>query len=206
MKLVPVVEGDGEVAAFPVLLRRLADWRGPAHYIEISQPIRVRRDRFINRETELERFLALASAKCGRDGWILILLDADDDCPAELGPSLLERARGSVPPDRKVSVVLANREYESWFIAAAQSLDGHRGFSLDEPPPENPEIFRDAKGWIRQRMAGNIYGTSTDQPAFTARMDLQAAANASRSFRKLCDEWDRHSTHLDAPRLVPTKP
>jgi hypothetical protein len=206
VKLIPIVEGDGEVAAFPVLLRRLVEWRTPGAYVEIGHPIRVRRDRFINRDTEFQRFLALASAKCGMDGWILILLDADDDCPAALGPLLLGRARSFLPADRRVSVVLANREYEAWLIAAAQSLDGHRGFSLDAPPPAEPERLRDAKGWIRQRIAGNIYGTSTDQPAFTARMDLDAAATSSRSFRKLCAEWDRHMNPVRRSANPPPPP
>ena len=45
-------------------------------------PIRVRRDQFLNRDKEFSRHLSLAAGKCGEDGWILILLDADDDCPA----------------------------------------------------------------------------------------------------------------------------
>jgi hypothetical protein len=32
----------------------------------------------------------LAAAKSGEKGWILVLLDADDDCPAELAPQVLE--------------------------------------------------------------------------------------------------------------------
>lgn len=32
--------------------------------------------------------LLLAAAKAGANGAVLVLLDADDDCPAELGPQL----------------------------------------------------------------------------------------------------------------------
>ncbi|MCF8176748.1 MAG: hypothetical protein K9K30_16045 [Burkholderiaceae bacterium] len=93
MKIAAIVEGDGEVDALPILLRRLADWRTQDRYPQPLKPIRVRRDRFLNREQEFSRHLQLAAKKCGEDGWILVLLDADDDCPAELGSKTLERAR-----------------------------------------------------------------------------------------------------------------
>jgi hypothetical protein len=53
------------------------------------------------------------------------------------------------------------------------------------------EVVGDAKGWLRERIAGKSYGETTDQPAFSARMDLQQAFEGSRSFRKLCGEWER---------------
>ena len=192
MAVASIVEGDGEVAAFPVLLRSLNDWRTPSALVDVLHPIRVRRDRFLNREQEFRRHLLLAASKCGPDGWIIVLLDADDDCPAELGPATLERAR-AVAPHRHISVVLANREYEAWFIAAAESLHGQRGFSIgpaeDHPDAERP---RNAKGWVAERMVGGTYREVTDQPAFSARMDLDEAFAHSRSFRKLCREWGRH--------------
>ena len=90
-------------------------------------------------------------------------------------------------------MVFATREFEAWFIAAAASLDGHRGFEFDPADAIDAETPRDAKGWLRQRMAGGTYGETTDQPAFAARFDLQQAFNGSRSFRKLCSEWDRQT-------------
>lgn len=190
MKVASIVEGDGEVAALPILLRRLGEWRTPQSFAQPLPPIRGRRDRFLNRDEEFNRYLLLAAAKCEEDGWILVVLDADDDCPAELGPRTLERARACVPHSR-VSVVLANCEYEAWFIAAAQSLHGQRGFNFDPMDGIAPETPRDAKGWMKARMDGGAYGETTDQPAFSARMDLQQAYDGSRSFRKLCSEWNK---------------
>ncbi|MGC9216666.1 hypothetical protein [Acidithiobacillus sp.] len=80
-----IVEGDGEVAALPILLRRVGAWQSPDKNFNVLPPIRVRRDRFLNRDDEFRRMLLLAAAKCGESGWILVLLDADDDCPSELG-------------------------------------------------------------------------------------------------------------------------
>ena len=129
--VVAIVEGDGEVAALPILLRRLGAWLSPDQPVVAPAPIRVRRDRFLNRDEEFRRMLLLAAAKCGAAGWILVLLDADDDCPAELGPRILERAQ-RVAPHRPISVVLANREFEAWFLAGAESLNGKRGFTYVE--------------------------------------------------------------------------
>lgn len=191
MIVATIVEGDGEVAAVPVLLRRIAMWRSAEMSVDVAAPIRVRRDRFLNREDEFQRHLQLAAAKCGETGWVLVLLDADDDCPATFGAEILRRAQ-ICAPHRNVSVVLANREYEAWFIAAAESLNGQRGFSCLAAEAIDAEAPRNAKGWIREHMAGGSYGETTDQPAFTARMDFQQAFDRSRSFRKLCSEWDRH--------------
>lgn len=190
MKIVSIVEGDGEVAALPLLLRRLAVWRTPAIHPEVPTPIRVRRDRFINREDEFRRHLLLAAAKAGEGGWVLIVLDSDDDCAVEISQRLLARAQ-AVIPHRRVSVVMAVREYEAWFLAAAESLHGHRGFAFEPGKAVVAESPRDAKGWLKDRMGGRSYGETIDQPAFTAVMDLDQAYENSRSFRKLCAEWDR---------------
>ena len=95
--VVAIVEGDGEVAALPILSRCLGAWLSPDQPVVAPAPIRVRRDRFLNRDEEFRRMLLLAAAKCGAAGWILVLLDADDDCPAELGPRILERAQRVAP-------------------------------------------------------------------------------------------------------------
>ena len=196
MRIASIVEGDGEVLALPVLLRRLAGWRTQGRYVDVRTPIRVRRDRFLNREEDVSRHLLLAAAKAGEDGWVLVLLDADDDCPASKGAEVLQRAK-SVVPHRSVSVVLANREFEAWFIAAASSLSGHRGFMPDPRLAVHAETPRDAKGWMKSQMASRAYSVTTDQPAFCARFDLDQAHAASRSFRKLCSEWDRY-VHVEA--------
>lgn len=192
MRVASIVEGHGEVEALPVLLRALATSRQEAGKVSILRPIRVRRDRFLNREEEFHRQMFLAARMCGVGGWVLVLLDADDDCPAQLAPKIAARALPcAVGCD--VSVVLANREFEAWFIAAAESLDGARGFRMragDESV--DAEATRDAKGWLRKRMDRGTYSEILDQSRFAARMDFSQAIGRSRSFRKLCKEWEVH--------------
>ena len=182
-----IVEGDGEVAALPVLLRRLTDHFGAGKWIDIPLPIRVKRDRFLNRDGEFERFLLLAATKAG-DGRVLVLLDADDDCPVELARSISERASALIDPDR-LAVVIAVREFEGWFIAAADHLDGTRGFRFAGNLPVDPENIRGAKEWLSERIDAGRYHEVADQPAFCARLRIDVAEDRSRSFRKLCDEW-----------------
>lgn len=191
ISIASIVEGDGEVSALPILLRRLASERDPAALVNLLQPIRVRRDKFLNKDDEFRRQLLLAAAKSGHDGWVLIVLDADDDCPASLGREIYQRAQQHIPHQR-LSVVLANREFEAWFIAAAPSLQGARGFSLAPEEKMQAETPRNAKGWMRAHMQSGTYSEILDQPAFAARIDLQQAFDNSRSFRKLCKEWQTH--------------
>jgi len=191
ISIASIVEGDGEVAALPILLRRLAAELEPTAVVNLLQPIRVRRDRFLNKDEEFRRQLLLAAAKSGEQGWILIVLDADDDCPKTLGIDIHQRAQQHVP-HRKVSVVLANREFEAWFIAAAASLNGARGFSMAPNEQIQAETPRNAKGWMRERMKGGTYSEILDQLAFAAKFDIQQALENSRSFRKLCKEWLTH--------------
>ena len=111
-------------------------------------------------------------------------MDCDDDDPKILGPELLARAK-KVRPDRFVSVVLAKREFESWFLAAAESLRGHRGLPKDLQAPLDPESIRGAKEWLATRFEPRRrYVETVDQPALAKLFDLLQARRAP-SFDKL---------------------
>ena len=111
------------------------------------------------------------------DGGIPVILDSDDDCPAQLAPDLLARmraARGDLPS----AVVLPNKEFESWFLAAAQSLRGYRGFPEDLEAPAQPEAIRGAKEWLNQRATPGAYSANVDQASLTDKFDLDSARRA----------------------------
>ena len=182
-RIASIVEGHGDVKAVPILLRRIARRLSPESAFEILRPIRVGRYKIL-KSGELERAVELAARQTGASGRILILLDADDNCPAELGPELLARAVAA-RRDRDVRVVLAKSEYEAWFLAAAGSIAGYRGFHTRAAPPSDPELVRDAKGWLTALLpSGQSYRETLDQPALTAIFDLDAA-RAAPSFDKL---------------------
>lgn len=178
MKLIAVVEGHGEVEAVPVLLRRFADQSSVP--VDIGRPIRVPRGRLV-KEHELRRAIALAALQAGANGAILVLLDADQDCPARLGPELLAWARAE-RADRRIAVVVARQEFEAWFVAAAASLVRAGRLQSADAVPMDPESLRDPKGWLSERL-GRRYSETTDQPRFAALFDL-AAARQCASFDK----------------------
>ena len=179
-KIAAIVEGDGEVEAVRVLIRRIGAEVSPLVLPEILRPIRVRRQRVV-KDGELERYVALAAARAGDGGRIVILLDANGDCPAEFAPIILQRAR-AVRPDLRVEVVLAKSEYEAWFLAAIESIAGTRGIHPDASAPADPESIRGAKEWLRKR---GSYRPTADQAALTARFDMVLARERSPSFDKM---------------------
>ena len=177
-EIVCIVEGHGEVQAAPILIRRIAEYLGVVEPIKLF-PYRGKRQKLV-KSGEIERVVSLMANKVGPRGGILVLLDADDDCPATLGAELRERAR-AVRADRQIAVVLACREYESWFVAAAASLQGRRGLPTVFVSPDSPD--RHGKGFLESLMPDG-YSETTDQPALSACMDIDAA-RMSRSFDKL---------------------
>ncbi len=90
-----------------------------------------------------------------------------------------------------ISVVLAQCEYEAWFLAGAASLRGKRGLKPDIEPPPNPEGVRGAKEWLSARMVGKTYGEMTDQAPLTQLFDIPQALASARSFRKCYKEIER---------------
>lgn len=186
--IAPIVEGHGEIQAVPILLRRIASDSVPAAQLNLNPPIRVKVGSFLNDDEYCRRHIELAArkAKPWPKSCVLILLDCEDTCPAELGPKILIRTQ-NFRSDVPVMVVLACREYETWFLAAARSLRGVCGLPIDLEPPDNPEAIRDAKGWLSAKM--NLSYNETDhQPRLTNAFAFNEAATVDsfeRGFQKL---------------------
>jgi hypothetical protein len=182
MKIHPIVEGHGEVQAVPVLIRRLRD-ESKVFDLEVGKPILRKRSEFVQ-EGPLRKAIQLALLREDCDG-ILILFDADDDCPAKLAPIIqgwAQKEAGAVP----VGVVIACREYEAWFLASVDSLRGFRGILSAAMPHADPEFPRGAKEQLEDRMeAGRSYSETADQAALTAKFDMVAAYARCRSFRRM---------------------
>lgn len=173
--MICIVEGHGEVEALPLLIRRVARERCGVYNLRLLPPIRIQRTKLVHRsghltdhvDRELGRVIELAARKVGPKGAVLLLLDAETDCPAELGPNLASRAR-SVRPDVLISVALAKHEFESWFIASGESLGLNPG-GID------PESIRDAKGWLKAQLGR--YKETVDQEKLTARLNFEEAVS-----------------------------
>jgi len=180
--IVPIVEGVAEVESIPVLFRRILAHQN-MHDVSIARPFRVKRNRVVHPQ-ELERAVTLAiSDRAGAAG-VIVVLDSDDDCPAQLGPELLARARAAT--DLPVAIVLARKELECWFLGAKESLRGTRGISNDSASPPDPEEIRGAKERLTKNMSrGRRYLEVDDQPAFADAIDLDQAQARCPSFARL---------------------
>lgn len=176
-RLACIVEGQGDVVSIPIIVRRIAHVLG-VYDLEL-QTYRVHRQAIV-RTGELERAVDRAARSLEGEGAVLVVLDADDDACCALGPALTERAQ-EARPDIPSRVVLANREKEAWYLAAAESLRHRRGLPADLIAPVDPEAVRGAKEWLA-RAAGRPYSAVADEPAFAALFEMEAARERSPSF------------------------
>ncbi len=184
--LVPIVEGQAEVESVPILLRRLIHDEWHRHEIIIAKPFRVKRLKVV-KTNELERSIEIVRSTRSNCRAILLLLDADDDCPKELAPKLLARAK-QASAGLPVAVILAKFEFEAWFLGSLESLRGIRGLPNTVMPPPKPEDIRDAKSFLSHQMVGQNYQATDDQAAFTAKFDLRLARQRCPSFNKFVRE------------------
>ena len=134
------------------ILRRLKDRICPALELDLPYPVRRPRDRLTGKSFDHDIDFAVDQA--GSEGIVLILLDSDGACPADLGTRLMNRAR-KARPDHKFLLCLAHQEFETWFLAAAESLRGKPHFKGTLDPPPNPESIPGAKEWLGNRMPAN---------------------------------------------------
>lgn len=197
VRLAAIVEGHGETRAVPRLVHRIAGEVIPEMVVMVDPVLRVPVSQLL-KEGELERQVErVARQRCSAGG-ILILVDCDwsDGCPKHDGPTLLERARRA-RPDIPLSLVLAYKEYETWFIAGAESLRGRRGLAADLTADPSPKRIRGAKEWLSDHMPRNRpYSATIDQPALTSVFDMRAAARRADSFDKCYREIVRLLTVL----------
>jgi hypothetical protein len=202
MRLVPIVEGFGEARAVPILMYRWLSARGltgdfyiPDLAINAKGCGKLKADHDPRAHRGIEHYISQALR--ARPDAIVALLDADDEClkrtkGKKLGPELLERARavaGRVP----VAVVVANREFEAWFIADLPSLKAAGLIAADaaladETNPERRAGCKSAMG----KLLGETYEPTVHQAELVRGLEFTAEARRiSPSYDKLVRELDR---------------
>lgn len=185
-RIVCVVEGHGDVRALPLLatrvLRELLAITG-AHWVIEADAIRHPRSRLVDeshpspkRPCELGMVGRAIDQALARDAAaVLLVVDADDDCPAAWGRSLPIQA-----PSRPVPIagVMASREFESWLLAGHTVHQRAAARAVD--PERSP---RDAKKALSRLVRG--YTENTHQLEVTRTIDVRSAWENSASFDKL---------------------
>lgn len=200
----PIVEGQTEQGCVGNLLHRVwTELLGRSEDLRILEPGRGKRDALVapNGEVlaaQVERAALRLHARVRHDATagslLLLLLDAEGDCPARLAPRLLHTARKALPTFVPVACVLAKRMIENWIVAGASTLAGVNGLPAPLPPRNRSEDYSGIN-WLRQQMRKQArnrkYEKTIDAVAFIRRMDLHECRTNSPSFAKLCRDLER---------------
>ena len=200
--IVPVVEGDGDVVAFPGLLNRilLKYHNRPDVLVARGKSGVVKANGRQNLEKDLGKFLQHAQNKPNCDA-ILVLLDADVDCPVLLG-RLLSQHCSEIGTKCPVQIVCARRSYESWFLASLATVRGKGVIPHTATIVGDAEDVPNPKQWITSLLPqGQAYKETTHHAALSSLIDVDLAEENSRSFRRLCHAL---AQLLDAIDHLPT--
>ncbi len=201
-RLVPIVEGHGEVRAVPILTYRWLSHHGligefivPDLAINAKGAGRLKAKHDPVAHRGIEHYVRQALR--ARPDAILAILDADDEClkrsaQNKLGPELLARARAAAG-DVPVGIVVANREFEAWFLADLASL--RRSGKIPEGPEaeaaKDPEARAGCKAAMG-RLLGERYEPTVHQPELARALSFSKEARAlSPSYDKLARELER---------------
>ncbi len=186
--ILPIVEGHAEVESIPIFLRRIAS-EIEVYNIKIAKPFRVKRNKFV-RDGELERAINQGIKDRNNIKGIVVILDADDDCPKILAQHLLLRCMNVT--ELPSIVILAKKELEGWFLGGKESLRGYCGISHNSIAPSNPEEIRGAKEQLSRNMENNRrYLEVDDQPSLAARLDFELTQDRCPSFKKFYNDSKR---------------
>jgi hypothetical protein len=170
----PIVEGHGEVPAVREIVTRIGLELLDGTWIEVAQPFRLDSGK-MRKPDELAKAIRIAGARVEGAGGVLVLRDGDDAdvvCPVQLAERL-RPGQNLVPVG--VEIVVAYQEYESWFLAAADSLRAHPDVRDDAVAPANPEGKRDAKRELEKLML-----ESQRDPASADGAEFQRSGSADR--------------------------
>jgi hypothetical protein len=201
--VVPIVEGQTEQGCVERLLHRVwTELLQRSERLQVVEPFRSHRDALLQPNGEVltdtvrKAYLKLGT-KSKKDlqaqSLVLILLDAEGDCPATLAPRLLGVARKALPQGTTVACVLAKRMLENWIVAGASTLAGVKGLPENLPARDQ---FEDRSGaaWLEEQLRSQDrsrgYRKTTDAAVFVRAMALVECRKNAPSFDKLCRELE----------------
>ena len=171
-----VVEGPGDAAALPLLLRSHLQAQEDFRDV-LAKPVRCNGRDKATAVNGIEGYVATAAARPGCRG-ILVVLDAENDASCRLGPSLSVRLQSVGVP---VKICLAERTFEDWLFASAETLE-LSGLTYS--------AVASGLGAIVAALKPAKYVKPTWQPRLATRVDLDIAASRSPSFARLLDCFD----------------
>jgi Domain of unknown function (DUF4276) len=173
-----VVEGSGEFEALPLLLRRWLH-EGSDFRDILGSPVLCHGRSKALKTGGIEEKVAVAAARPGCRA-VLVVLDGEGDPVCQRGPELLMRSRES-GRGKPIAVALADRQYEAWLMASAETL-GLEGLAYSST--------RDPVSALVDALRPRKYVKPVWQPRLTERIDFALAIPRSPSLRRLLDRFD----------------
>jgi hypothetical protein len=179
-RLLPIVEGHGEIKAVPLLIRRILEAQ-EIYQVNILPP-----RRYGEYPTVAKNFDNCFQAAIKENAPILWIMDFDSklyECPVQEANNLLNRAT-KLRPGWPLKIAFFVKEYETLFlIDEAASRAVFPDIASNIVFPAAPEDIRDAKGWLSQyRPSGMAYKETVHQEKITARLDLDLLRARSPDF------------------------
>lgn len=190
-----IVEGDGELKAAPKLLSKALlhieryDVSPGRTQNTGGRAKLLRSERRSAKDRRFEDYIERAYREPNEDA-VLVLLDADNDCPVTLAKQLASRviAYGARRP---TAIVVAHRMYEAWFLACGPALVGCAlpGCpAFDETfvvPNSSDKTTRGPKAHIEKHLPRDRgYKETQDPEILTSWLDIEMARQNSRSFQR----------------------
>ena len=183
-RLLPIVEGYGEITAVPLLIRNILHAQGIYDVELLSAQRKGEYPTVVRNFDNLFQAAILVKAPIL---WVMDFDSKDYDCPIKEAERLLARAE-TLRPGWPIKIAFLVKEYETLFlIDEAATRKVFPDIPAKTPFPTNPENIRGAKEWLSKARpaAGYAYKPSVDQAKITAHLDLDLLRTRSPDFAHL---------------------
>lgn len=195
----PIVEGHGDERALPVLIRHLLGTKFGFYQCEVLHPYRLPKGKM----KQADEWAGVIGLACERlkerttdqedAALILVVCDADDDCPVDL-KNLVDGFVDIHDVNISFEFVAPQPEYETWLLASAASFVGHP--DCIDNAPHIPDLLgiRNAKGYFEQYILkpGRFYSETVDQAKFSSLINFGLSPESNcRSLRRFIDIFQR---------------
>ena len=114
-----IIEGPGDKAAVPLLIRNVLEGHDIYSLNPAPHPKQNVQLKELRREGELERFLRYAAMEDADS--ILVAVDCNDECPKDAAVEFCKRAQ-ALNIDRKIGFVLFRAEFETLFLFCMKQI------------------------------------------------------------------------------------
>lgn len=183
-RLLPIVEGHGEIPAVPILIRNILAAQG----IHDVQPLPAwRHGEYPSVTKNFDNLFLVAIKEKAPILWVMDFDSKDYTCPVQEAQCLLTRA-ATLRPGWPLKIAFLVREYETLFLIDEMATRKvFPDIPAKTPFPANPENIRGAKEWLSKARpsSGMAYKETVHQAKITALLNLDLLRARSADFAHL---------------------